>query len=861
MTRRYRHYAVLGMLFIVAAAYQVGNSIGVIHDLRLGTQRARAPFSFGFQMRTTTGIRQEAKSAGVHLGDELEEVAGRRFTGYEVLRSALARIHPGDLLPVTVRQQNGNIIHTSINLEAEWKTPPKLGDWLITLTLQLALPILCLGLGFWVAAIRPSDPLAWLLLGLMMSFSQLATDFQWEWPGRTAALTWTAALGSTWMIWMFLFGVFFPEPAGFERKRPWLKWLLIVPLVLLAVVGTGFVVGRELSFEAIAWMQPLLMGLVHTRMLTIPGMVAIGAFFYLLAEKSGTASTPDARRRLTILWMGAAVSLTPAFVAALISLIRGREVFRGLPQWFVILALLDLLVFPITLAHVIVVQRALDVRVVIRQGLQYAFATGGIRALRYGIGVGVWLALAYLWTHSGVSWRVVIIVMGVGLGLGLRRMFEHLKKWTDRRFFRDAYNAEQILSDLSEKVRTIVETRALLETVASRIAESLHVTRVAVLLDGSGPYRPACALGYRATPEVVFPESAFTVRWLQNAHEPVRVYFDDPNSWVNRASDISEEERKKLVDLQSELLLPLSVKDKLLGFISLGQKRSDEPYSGTDLRLLKSLASQTGLALENARLTAAIAEEVAQRERLNREVEIAREVQERLFPQKLAAVPGLDYGGKCRPALGVGGDYYDFLALPGEKLGVAIGDVSGKGIAAALMMASLQASLRGEAVRAPEDLAKLMGNVNRLVYEASSVNRYATFFYAQYEPSTRRLTYVNAGHNPPIVFSRSNDGWKVTRLEVGGVVVGMLPSFPYQQATVTLAPGDLLVAFTDGISEAMNPADEEWGEERMMEAAKDCDGLNATDTIARIMTAADAFAAGAKRHDDMTLVILRTLPG
>lgn len=167
------------------------------------------------------------------------------------------------------------------------------------------------------------------------------------------------------------------------------------------------------------------------------------------------------------------------------------------------------------------------------------------------------------------------------------------------------------------------------------------------------------------------------------------------------------------------------MKDKLLGFISLSQKRSEEPYSGTDLRLLKSVAAQAGLALENSRLTSAIAEEVAHRERLNREVEIAREVQERLFPQKLPPVAGLDYCGKCRPALGVGGDYYDFLALPGGRLGIALGDVSGKGIAAALMMASLEASLRAEAMRGTDDLAALVQNVNRLVYDATAENRYS----------------------------------------------------------------------------------------------------------------------------------------
>src|SRR5579862_6941367 len=170
-----------------------------------------------------------------------------------------------------------------------------------------------------------------------------------------------------------------------------------------------------------------------------------------------------------------------------------------------------------------------------------------------------------------------------------------------------------------------------------------------------------------------------------------------------------------------------------------------------------SSAAQTTLAQEVARLTTAIGREMAQREALNRELEIAREVQEHLFPQSLPPAPGLDYCGQCRPAREVGGDYYDFLELPGGKLGIAVGDVSGKGVGAALMMASLEASLRALA-SVVEDPADLMARVNRLVYQASSANRYATLFYAEYDPATRRLTYVNAGHNPPIVVRKNASG-------------------------------------------------------------------------------------------------------
>jgi len=266
-------------------------------------------------------------------------------------------------------------------------------------------------------------------------------------------------------------------------------------------------------------------------------------------------------------------------------------------------------------------------------------------------------------------------------------------------------------------------------------------------------------------------------------------------------------------------------------------------------------AAQTALAQEVARLTTAIGREMAQRERLNRELEIAREVQEHLFPQRLPAAPGLDYCGQCRPAREVGGDYYDFLELPGGKLGIAIGDVSGKGVGAALMMASLEASLRALAP-VVDDLAELMERVNSLVYQASASNRYATLFYAQYDPASRRLSYVNAGHNPPVVLRNCAGSCQVLRLETGGPVVGLLPH-RYERGVFSLEAGDLVVLFTDGVSESMNAGYEEWGEDRLIGLAKTCHGLPVLEGMRRILAAAQAFAAGAPQHDDMTLVVLR----
>jgi sigma-B regulation protein RsbU (phosphoserine phosphatase) len=540
---------------------------------------------------------------------------------------------------------------------------------------------------------------------------------------------------------------------------------------------------------------------------------------------------------------------------------KHQEVELYFPQWLYGSTYILWFLFPVTLAYVILVQRAMDVRIVLRQGIQYALARRGVILMQllftalviYG---GAKIAIQKL--HRTPAILGSVVALGFVTASVVGRGAQPLRLWIDRKFFRDAYSAEQILSDLIEKVRTIVETERLLETVGRRIAESLHVSRLAVFLDGSGRYSPAYALGFSEQPPIAFEATDGTVQQLQSERQPARVHLEDRNSWTSR---VSHKERGYLATLSSELLLPLTAKEELLGFISLGPKLSEEPYTGSDVRVLTSVAAQAGLALQVARLTKAITEEVAQRERLNREIEIARDVQEHLFPTTLPSVRGLEYCGRCRPALVVGGDYFDFLALPLGKLAMAIGDVSGKGISAALMMASLQASLRSQVRLGQRDLAELVTCINTLIYEASLAERYATFFYTEYDPSTRVLSYVNAGHNPPIVVRHASERCAPVfeRLEASGTVVGLLPECSYQQVCFEMRPGDVLVAFTDGITEAMNADGELWGEERLLAALAMCDGLAPSEILVRIMAMADRFTAGAKQNDDMTLIVARVV--
>ncbi|HEX6853240.1 MAG TPA: SpoIIE family protein phosphatase [Candidatus Polarisedimenticolaceae bacterium] len=809
---------VLALLAAISVAVQLRVSWDVWSLATRDGDPARRPFSILTATGRIVAPEDEALAAGLREGDRPTEIAGRPFRGTADLSAPVRAASPGDSLRVVVERE-ATVAAADVRLAADTlaRTP---GAEVVLWVLRFVMPWLSLSLGFWVAFARPHDRRAWLLLFLMATFTDpfgRGVYAHWE-PGlRELGQLWGALAGSCWPIAMMLFGTFFPERIGIDRRFPWPRRIATL------LLGTHAALRALSAVLAPAWIDA---AAVPARLYTgvavpvfVLGMAAVSWFFMSQGIRHATPMPPDVRRRLILLQVGTTAALLPGFGLVIASLVTGRDFESLAPPWVLFPAFLATVLFPLTLAYVVVVERALDVRVVIREGLQYAFARRGIFALRVVLIAG---------TAGFTFWRIatrpdmrrvdVVGALAVGalLVVLLKRFGDATLRWTDRRFFREAVDAERVLGALAEEVRTVVDRDALVDVIVRRLRESLHVERVAVLLRG----------------EPGFPAG------LQDLRKPVR---------VKRGADPA------LDALGAEVVVPLPARDHLNGVLVLGARRAEAPYSAADLRLLESVGDRAGVALENARLTAAVAAEAAQRGRLTREVEIAREVQQRLFPQALPKVAGLELAGYCRTALGVGGDYYDFLVLPDGSLLFAIGDVSGKGIGAALVMASLQASLRGQSIRASGDLAQLMETVSALVHDATPENRYATLFVGRYEPKARRLVYVNGGHNAPVLLRANGE---VERLAATGMVVGLMEGTRFVEAETALGPGDLLCGFSDGISEAMTGDDEEFGEERLLAALRGADGASPREVIDRLFAATDAFTAGAAQHDDMTVVVL-----
>lgn len=507
----------------------------------------------------------------------------------------------------------------------------------------------------------------------------------------------------------------------------------------------------------------------------------------------------------------------------------------------------------------------------------------------------------------------------------------------DARFAIARYDDRRILFDLGHAARGVTNVGELYKLVADKIEEALHTSNVSIFVrdDATGDY--TCRIcsrpreqGAKETDDeakydhLTLARDSFVVKRLRNLAIPLGIEPRDFVTWSRalvaaspRVRQARETERETLESIGSRLMQGVMMRDQLVGIISLGARAGNRPFTAEDKQLLIQVAGQTAFIIENSKLVERMVEE----ERLRRELALAAEVQSRLFPAHAPEVEGLELSGFCQPAREVGGDYYDFLSLDNDQTGIAVADVAGKGISAALLMSIVQASLRSQAmalnpgIGVEGSLADLVRMMNRLVWRSTGASSYVTFFYAQFDDRTRRLTYTNAGHNPPLLIRAKTDEPKratesgaandftgisnharsasapnhsgddhaiheratstlledasehdgeesgnapaCISLTTGGPVLGIFDDCYYEQETIEARAGDVLVAYTDGVTEAMNADGEEFGEARLQTALTESVHLPADEIRAYLVERLRAWSAGTPPHDDLTFIVMK----
>ncbi len=416
------------------------------------------------------------------------------------------------------------------------------GTWPIIFLLQILNPFLCLAFGFYVALVRGEDRRAWLLLAVLISFG-VAMDgidvhdsvMRWPAPINHFALVYRTLNSRGWGICLLVFSIYFPDRAAFDKRRPALKWILLVPcLGALAIVALE-TIGRN---ERGAW-ETVAAKLQGVYAYVAPFLVwaPILSFCLILLVKFRQATNADSRRRLRLLTTGLAFSVIPplAFGTLIHFILHTREDAFG--SWVVFVAYSPLALLPLVLAYVTIVEKALDVRVVVRQGLRYALAKRGLVLVQLLVSAVVIFAVAIESDRESFTARLLVTAIGISLLLSISLGGRRLAHLIDRKFFRDAYRAEQILARLAENVRNIRELPLLLETVRAQTSEAMHVNDLEIFLRDRERFQPALA-------------------------------YDAP-AWNHAASTVVlERERRPLRIETDRWLIPLLGRTELLGFLT-----------------------------------------------------------------------------------------------------------------------------------------------------------------------------------------------------------------------------------------------------------------------------------------------------
>jgi predicted permease len=395
------------------------------------------------------------------------------------------------------------------------------------------------------------------------------------------------------------------------------------------------------------------------------------------------------------------------------------------------------------------------------------------------------------------------------------------------------------------------------------LCDRLGVQSAALLEKGVGDvYRRRIAIGSFETEDWAMPSDGFLVSRL--AAYPMPLPFDRDElealtTWAATSRPERLDEIRQLTAHEIRMAVPLRTRAEIMGILLMGPAR-DHGYGAAERQVLRSCADQFALMMENARLT----DRVVGQEVLRRDLALAAEVQKRLLPSGPPSADVAEFAALSQPARSIGGDYYDFIQVGDRRIGIALADVSGKGVAAALIMSVVQASLRIIASDGDISLPRLAARMNEFLYRTTPGNKYATFFYAQIDGDRRQLRYVNAGHNPPylvrarrITDDATEKSVPLEELTIGGAVVGMLPGMSYDEATVDLCSGDVLLAYTDGVTEAHNPDNVEFGEERLKALLSQVAHLSADEILTRISNELKDWIKDAEQYDDLTFVVMK----
>ncbi len=802
-----------------------------------------------------------AEKAGLRPGDEIIAVNGIQLTSLDPFEYYWTHSVPGDPVELSVRRPGKS---QPVTLHAIFRStlPDKPSEGILLASaryLNNFFPAFFLLVGFAVVFLRIDDPYAWLLALLFAAFIAVPSfqNINLFSPALTVPINvFRSLFGGMLSPLLYTFFAVFPERSPIDRRAPWLKWFALLFGLSQALPGlaTGNFHWPDSLSKLFGYSAPNYVRLAISYSLFLLAVVS------LLLNSVSRETSVDARRKSRVMLWGTAVSIVPIVLERVAADLLGFYP----PAWLNNSLPLLVFLYPLSFAYAVVKHRVLEIPALLRRSARYVLVQRGYNILLLaGALVAIFFFTRFfssLFAEHSQFGMALSAFFGVALVWASGPFVKRGTQRIDRAFFRSSYDARLILQDLADKTRSVSDRHELAVLLDHHLTQALHPNSLAFYFRADDDTMVAAGRPVPPDLSILRSSSPFLVDLAARGH-----------AWeVPPLGSVDAPEDFPLAPLSPECLVPLVGHGAhLVGLLVLGQPRSEEPYSTEDKRLLDSVAGQSAIALENIRLAQNIADRMENERRSAHELDIARDVQSRLFPQVLPPLATLEYAGSCLQARQVGGDYYDFLDLGSSQrlergatrflpaaawhLAFVLADISGKGIAGALLMANLQANLRSRYALALDDLPRLLKSVNQLFFENTPDDRYATLFFGVYDDHSRELEYANCGHNAPLLF-RANGS--LERLHSTSTVIGMSANWECVTEKLSLSTGDLLVVYTDGVTEANDPSGNEFGEARLIDLVRANLALSPAQLITQIQSSVMAFSNN-NQFDDLTLVLAR----
>ena len=786
-----------------------------------------------------------AERAGLKAGDVILGIGHRILNRAAEAPAELRRHQIGESVEYLVRRGD-RLLEVQVVL-----TPFRLGSG--TYLYYALLGALFFALGLFVVSRRPGDPAVAVFYVLcilfMLFFVCRLRPSSYYWIDYFVQVAGTLALFLLPAVFLHFF-LLFPQRKVFRFAGP------SAPRFLAGL--QEFLNGSPLFFTLLYTLPPILYVLQMTAHGTgsprrliygapVLNWILLADYLILgllaLAHSFFTNDDPKARRPILILLLGTLAGIVPFVVFAVFfpSLFRDERYLA----WGVV----PMALVPLAFAYAIVRFRLFDVTVIIRKSLVYGVLTAVVTAF-YALAVVA--GNAFLSSFSAVtvtSSPAFAFVFGLAVVLLFDPLRRRAQKVVDRVFFRDRADFQRAILDMSRSVVSQLERDKIRELMTERTAELLRLRSLDLLVpraidgaftDAGGEGRPVLPMGSRL-PLLLARQAAP----LRLADLDVR-FLDEPSRRF-----VETESRRGV-----KLLVPVATRGKLLGLLAVGPKRSEEELSREDLDHLTTIANQGALGLEAAGLH----EQLTRRAEVERDLEIARDIQVSLFPRRLPTVAGADFFGVSRPARVVGGDFYDFLEVDGRggRLGLVLGDVSGKSIPAALLMVAAKEIVYARAMSDP-DPAVVFREANRRLYEIKR-RMFVSLGYFLFDPRSLSLHYALGGQPTPLLVRGSAEAVEI-QAPKNRLPLGAFREVPYDAVTTYLTPGDLVLFYTDGLSEAMSADTTLYGDERLKASLVRHAALPLPELADELLEDVRQFTHGAEQYDDETFVLMRITPG